>query len=207
MPIAPSRGLRLDEIEIANLIKNKSRVLDIGCGDGILLRHLTKNNQIDGRGIELSQKGVNSCVTQGLSVVQGDADTDLKNYPQGVFDFVILSQTLQATRNPKDVLLQLIRIGKRAIVTFPNFGYLNLRLRLLFYGEMPKTAILNQSWYDTTNIHLCTILDFVKLCEEIGITIEKNIILNHKGKRVWVNKNFYLSNLFGQQALFVLTKK
>ena len=181
MVFSESRPLRCDEIEIAKLVSSESRVLDIGCGDGGLLKHLKENKKVDGRGIELSQEGVNLCVTKGLPVIQGDADTDLKDYPDNVFDFVILSQTLQATHNPKDVIKDLIRIGNKAIVTFPNFGFYKLRLKSLIYGEMPKTTLLNHNWYNTPNIHLCTILDFVKLCKQLKININIQIILNQQG--------------------------
>ena len=207
MVFTDPRPLRCDEIEIAKLVSSESRVLDIGCGDGSLLSHLKEEKKIDGRGIELSQEGVNLCVSKGLSVIQGDADTDLKDYPDNVFDFVILSQTLQATRNPKDVVKDLIRIGKKAIVTFPNFGFYKLRLKSLIYGEMPKTTLLSHTWYNTPNIHLCTILDFTKLCKQLEINLNIQIILNEQGKKVWVNKNIHFSNIFGEQGLFVLSKK
>ena len=198
------RKLRSDEMAVANLVKPTSRVLDIGCGDGALLRYLTETKQVDGRGIELSQNGVNTCVTQGLSVIQGDADTDLKDYPEKVFDFVILSRTLQATHNPREVLLDLIRIGKRAIVTLPNFGHFKVRWTLLMRGQMPETPLLSGPWYSTPNIHLCTILDFLELCQSLNLELEQKIVLGQNGSRIWISKNMHLANLFGEQALFVL---
>ena len=199
-----NRKLRPDEHAIANIVKPSSRVLDIGCGDGTLLFHLTRNKRVIGRGIELSQEGVNFCVSKGLSVIQGNADTDLNYYPEKSFDYVILSQTLQATYKPKDVLLNLIRIGKRAIVSLPNFGHFKIRLKLLTSGQMPKSNLLNEPWFSTPNIHLCTILDFVNLCKELGLNLESVIVLNEKGKVSVFSKNLYLANLFGQQVLFLI---
>src|SRR5437763_6147252 len=166
--IAPQPGgqYRGDHLLVAQMVEGGSKVLDVGCGEGDLLQ-LLETRGIDGRGIELSREGVNRCVARGLAVVQGDADTDLVNYPDDAFDYVILSQTLQATRQPKVVLENLLRIGRRAIVSFPNFGFWRMRLRLLVCGYMPCTENLPASWYDTANIHFCTIKDFVELCDAI----------------------------------------
>ena len=161
--IAPDRtgnSYRADHLLVAEMVESGSRVLDVGCGDGDLLQ-LLESRGIDGRGIELSREGVNRCVAKGLAVVQGDADTDLVNYPDDAFDYVILSQTLQATRQPRAVLENLLRIGQRAIVSFPNFGFWKMRLQLLVGGHMPRTENLPATWYDTPNIHFCTIKDFV----------------------------------------------
>src|SRR5580698_11346644 len=155
--------LRPDLAAIAEMIPEGARVLDVGCGDGALLEHLVRTKNVDGRGIELSQQNVNACVARGLSVVQGDADTDLSEYPSQVFDIVILSQTIQATYAPRTVLSHLLRIGRRTIVSFPNFGHWRVRLSLLVNGRMPRTATLGNAWYDTPNIHLCTIADFTAL--------------------------------------------
>src|SRR5829696_5758319 len=152
--------LRRDLRLIADMIEPGTRVLDIGCGDGALLAYLAREKSVDARGIELSQSGVNACVRHGLSVIQGDADSDLDAFPNDAFDVVVLSRTLQATRQPRHVLEALLRIGKRAIVSFPNFGFWRVRLSLMFRGRMPVTELLNSPWYDTPNIHLCTIRDF-----------------------------------------------
>ena len=192
---------------IADMIAPGSRVLDVGCGDGALLTHLVKNLDVDGRGIELSQAGVNATVAQGLSVVQGDADTDLADYPTQAFDYVVLSQTLQATRNPKQVVSDLVRIGAKAIVSFPNFGYWQVRWKLLLGGRMPRTGILGEDWYKTQNIHLCTILDFIDLCRDVGIVIERGISVNPQGRATGFSNSGWAANLFGEQAVFLLSSK
>src|ERR671921_182747 len=145
---------RVDLLSVASMVTPGARVLDVGCGDGELLRLLAETRGVDGRGIELSREGVNQCVAKGLAVIQGDADTDLRDYPDDAFDYVILSQTLQATREPREVLRQMLRVGKRAIVSFPNFAHWQVRLRLVFGGRMPETPSLPHKWYDTPNIHL-----------------------------------------------------
>ena len=157
---------RVDLLVVADMVDAGAEVLDVGCGDGELLRLLAETRGVDGRGIELSREGVNECVAKGLAVIQGDADTDLADYPDDAFDYVILSQTLQATRHPRVVLEHMLRIGRRAIVSFPNFGHWRIRLQLLFGGHMPRTDNLPYSWYDTPNIHFCTIKDFRQLCEQ-----------------------------------------
>jgi methionine biosynthesis protein MetW len=203
----PRTAIRVDLKLIADMIAPGSRVLDVGCGDGALLDYLTHEKGVDARGIELSQEGVNACVSQGLSVIQGDAETDLRDYPSGAFDYVILSQTLQATFDPKGVLEELSRIGRRAIVSFPNFGVWHIRLRLLFTGKMPVTDSLTHAWYETPNIHLCTIDDFVELCEEIGIVIERAMVLSARGRPRTLSAPGGLANLLGEQGLFVLRRK
>jgi methionine biosynthesis protein MetW len=203
----PRANIRVDLQIIANMVSPGARVLDIGCGDGALLDYLVHFKQVDGRGIELSQAGVNNCVRQGLSVIQGDADTDLKDYPTGAFDYAILSQTLQATFDPKGVIEQLVRIGKRAIVSFPNFGVWHVRLKLLYGGQMPVTDSLEHAWYETPNIHLCTITDFVELCDDLGVTIEQGMVLDARGRPRGVRAPGFLSNLMGEQGLFVLQRR
>lgn len=197
---------RIDLGLIAEMIAPGSRVLDVGCGDGDLLALLQSKRNVDGRGVELSQEGVNASVTRGLAVVQGDADTDLSDYPDDAFDYVILSQTIQATRNPKEVLRAMKRIGRRVVVSFPNFGNWRVRLKLLFNGRMPETRSLGYSWYDTPNIHLCTLLDFAGLCEDLGLEIEDAVILT--GEKAWrISNPGLLANLFASDAVFLLTRR
>ena len=196
---------RVDLLLIAEMVAPGSRVLDVGCGDGTLLRILADKQAVDGRGIELSQAGVNSCVTQGLAVIQGDADTDLAYYPDLAFDYAILSQTIQATHNPRLVLEQLLRIGKRAVVSFPNFGHWRVRTQLMFGGHMPRTNNLPESWHDTPNIHFCTIKDFLTLCDDIGAKVERAVALNAYGTKL-VSMPLFAQNLFGEQAVFLLSR-
>jgi methionine biosynthesis protein MetW len=202
---APPGELRRDLRLIAEMIEPHLRVLDIGCGDGALLGYLARNKAVDARGIELSQSGVNACVRHGLSVIQGDADRDLTAFPDGAFDVVVLSQTLQATRQPRRVLEELLRIGKRAIVSFPNFGFWRIRLSLLFRGRMPMTALLNNPWYDTPNIHLCTIRDFVALCDALDAQIERSLCLDRHGRPFALDPRGRLANLLAEQGVFVLS--
>jgi len=203
----PGTGSRVDHLLIAEMVQPGARALDIGCDTGDLLKLLETVSDVDGRGVELSQSGVNFCVAKGLSVVQGDADTDLENYPDQAFDYAILSQTLQATRRPKYVLEQLLRIGHYAIVSFPNFGHWRIRFKLLFNGRMPKTENLPEDWYDTPNIHFCTIKDFISLCEEVDAKIVKPVALNSYGRPLRIGLPLSCQNLFGEQAVFLLTRK
>ncbi|RMF11077.1 MAG: methionine biosynthesis protein MetW [Alphaproteobacteria bacterium] len=204
--VSRPQDIRVDLLLIARAIPPGSRVLDVGCGDGALMDYLVRERDADARGIELSQEGVNACVARGLSVVQGDADTDLKDYPSKAFDYVILSQTLQATRKPKEVIRELLRIGRHAIVSFPNFGFWKVRAKLFFGGRMPNTGTLDHPWYDTPNIHLCTVRDFVELCESLDVTIEESLAIDSKGRPMRFASRLWLANLFADQGLFVLRK-
>ena len=204
-------GLRPDLAAIADMIRPGARVLDVGCGDGALLEHLVRTKGVDGRGIEISQANVNACVARGLAVVQGDADSDLVDYPAQVFDAVILSQTIQATEKPRAVLNHLLRIGRRTAVSLPNFGYWKVRLSLLTGGRMPRTSTLDYSWSETPNIHLCTLADFVDLTRECGATIVEAHALNTKGGASRINParltdNYMGPNLSAQGAIFLLKK-
>lgn len=198
--------LRPDLRIIADMVRPNTRVLDVGCGDGALLDYLVNAKNVDGRGVELSQAGVNACVAHGLSVVQGDADVDLKDYPSDAFDCVILSQTLQATSDPRTVLAQMVRIGRRAIVSFPNFGWWKIRLHLLFSGTMPVGGVLGHEWYDTPNIHLCTIRDFVRLCDELDIGIDRGLAMTSSGGARNLNATSPLANLLSELAVFLLKR-
>ena len=188
-------------------LENGMQVLDVGCGDGTLLYYLVNFRHVDGRGIELSSEGVKASISAGLSVIQGDADTDLKDYPDDAFDYVVLSQTLQAMVQPKVVLSNLLRISRRAIVSFPNFAHWRARLSLGFLGRMPVSTTLPHEWYETPNIHLCTIKDFVALCRQLDITIEAQKILDARGRVRHVSNGLFSANLFGEQAVFLLRKK
>ena len=199
------KAIRVDLQIVANMIAPDTRVLDVGCGSGTLLDYLVRYKQVDGRGIELSTQGVNACVSNGLSVIQGDANIDLVDYPDYAFDYVVLSQTLQAMDNPRVVLEQLLRIGRRAIISFPNFAHWRVRYQVAINGCMPDSATLPYQWYETPNIHFCTIKDFAVLCKEMGIMVERSVSLDSNGSAVrQVNFAPFLSNLFGEQAVFLL---
>lgn len=197
--------LRPDLALIAGLIEPHTRVLDIGCGNGELLAHLVNHKQVDARGIEISIEGVRKTVAQGLSVIQGDADEDMKYYPDKAFDYAILSHTIQATENPRLALEQLVRISRTAIVSIPNFAFWRNRLHLMFKGGMPVTPQLPYEWYETPNIHFCTILDFIKLCEKLGFKIERKFVLSTNKQPVEIKGgNVFLSNLLSEQAVFLV---
>jgi methionine biosynthesis protein MetW len=197
-------ALRPDLAAIAEMIPEGARVLDVGCGDGALLEHLKTTKNVDGRGLELSQQNVNACVERGLSVIQGDADTDLGEYPSQVFDVVILSQTIQATRNPKSVLGHLLRIGRHTAVSLPNFGHWRVRLALLAHGRMPRTKTLGYEWYDTPNIHLCTIADFVALADTCRAEIERALALTPAGSTRAMEARSWGPNVLAEGAIFLL---
>src|SRR5271169_2063753 len=200
-------GARVDLVLMAEMVERGAKVLDVGCGDGELLRLLAETRNVDGRGIELTREGVNECVAKGLAVIQGDADTDLADYPDDAFDYVILSQTLQATRQPRVVLEHMLRIGRRAIVSFPNFGHWRIRTQLAFKGRMPVTENLTHAWYDTPNIHFCTIRDFVALTRDLAAHIETSAALDSFGHPLQVNFPWWAWNLLGEQAVFLLRRK
>ncbi|MBM3512531.1 MAG: methionine biosynthesis protein MetW [Alphaproteobacteria bacterium] len=201
-----SRRMRVDLQLIGDLVTPGSRVLDVGCGDGSLLAYLVASKQADARGLELSMAKVRAAVSQGLSVIHGNLETDLKDYPDGAFDYAILSQTLQATHSPRDVLGDLLRIGRRAIVSFPNFGYWRIRWHVLTQGKMPMTPTLPDRWYDTPNIHLCTLRDFVDLCRDMNVKIEQGFAISSADRMQPVDPTGWIANLFSEQAVFVLTK-
>lgn len=198
-------SLRPDLALIAGMVAPGSRVLDIGCSDGALLECLARERGVTARGMELQQKNVNACVARGLSVIQGDADTDLAEYPSGAFDYAILSLTLQATRDPRRVLEQMVRIARHAIVSFPNFGHWRVRLDLLLHGAMPVTEALPEPWYETPNIHLCTVKDFTALCAACRIEIEEALVLDDRQRRLRLGAP-RVANLFGQKAIFRLSR-
>ena len=197
--------IRIDLLLIASMIPDGSRVLDVGCGNGELLEYLRREKNVDGRGIELSPEGVNESVSKGLSVIQGNAEDEISHFPDDSFDYVILSQTLQAMTRPDKILMQLLRVSKRAIVSFPNFANWRVRLHLTLRGRMPVTKSLDYPWYSTPNIHFCTIRDFVDLCDELNIKIENGMAVNSSGSKMLIN-SLALSNIFATQGLYVITR-
>lgn len=202
-----ARVTRVDHELIAEMVEAGSRVLDVGCGDGELLHLLAERKGVDGRGVEIDRDKVNACVASGLSVIQGDADRDLSNYPDKAFDYAILSLTIQATHNPKTVLENLLRIGHHAIVSFPNFGHWQVRAGLMFTGRMPVTRNLPDTWYLSPNAHLCTIRDFADLCEVAGADVERAVAFDVIGRRLPIKWSLSLQNLLGEKAVFLLKRR
>tara|TARA_Y100000022_G_C13210297_1_gene357233 strand:+ start:224 stop:820 length:597 start_codon:yes stop_codon:yes gene_type:complete len=191
---------------ITQLINKQSRVLDVGCGDGGLMQYLKENKNVDIRGLEISKNNVRKCISKGLTTIEGDAEKDLIQFPNKSFDYVILSQTLQAFLNPQLVINELLRVGKQAIVTIPNFGYWKIRLHLLIKGTMPVTKTLPNEWYDTPNLHMCTIKDFVEFCKKNEFKLNKSLALNeNKFSNIKVS-NLNIKNLTSDLGIFVLEK-
>jgi methionine biosynthesis protein MetW len=201
-----AKNMRLDLALIAGTIKPGSRVLDIGCGDGTLIERLYQEKGCDARGIEIDMVLVTQAVAHGLPVMHGDADSDLAHYPDNAFDYVVLSRTLQAVEQPRLVLAQMLRIGTRAVVSFPNFGHWQLRWQLLWNGRMPMTPTWSRHWYETPNIHPCTIRDFFVLCEEENYVVEQWLAADDEGRRGPWRRAPRLANMFGEQGLFVLRR-
>ena len=189
---------------ISQIIKNNKRVLDIGCGDGTLMEYLKTNQQNDVRGLEPIKDLVQTCISKGLSVIEGDAEKELDQFPKKSFDYVVLSQTLQAFFSPEEVLKQLLRIGKQTIVSIPNFGYWKVRLHLLFKGTMPITQNLPNEWYNTPNLHMCTIQDFVNFCKEKNIIINRSLCLTNEKISEITNSNMLYKNIFSQLGIFII---
>ena len=190
---------------IADLIPAKSSVIDVGCNDGSLLEFLKEEKDIDGRGMEIDQQKVQLCLSKGISVIEGDADLDLYDYPDNLFDYSILTYTLQATKSPKNVLSELVRISSKAIISFPNFGHWKIATSLLINRKMPISEKLSYSWHETPNLHFCTINDFIDLCEEAGIRIEKQANLKTNRLNKFYGKNL-LNSYFNEVGLFLVSK-
>ena len=191
---------------ISNLINKNTRVLDVGCGDGTLMEYLKNSTKIDIRGIEISKNNVQKCLSKGLTVIEGDAEKDLLQFPDGSFDFVILSQTLQAFLTPEIVIKELLRVGKKAVVTIPNFGFWKVRLHLLLKGTMPITKNLPDEWYNTPNLHMCTLKDFYNFCENRNIKLDQSIALKNE-KISTINKlNLNIKNLSAELGVFLIER-
>ena len=189
---------------IADLLPNNTRVLDIGCGDGSLMSLLNEEKNIEVRGLELNQENVQECIHKGLPVIQGNAETELHQFPNKSFDYVVLSQTLQAFYEPEKVLRNLLRIGKSVVISIPNFGFWKVRIKLLFFGEMPVTKTLPNTWYNTPNLHMCTIKDLFNFCDEKKINIKKVVGVNENKTSIIKRRNLEIKNLFSKVGIFLI---
>ena len=198
--------MKLEYKIISDIIEENSRVLDVGCDDGILMEFLKQNKNVDIRGIEISKEKVQTCISKGLTVIEGNAEFDLKQFPNKSFDYVVLGQTLQAFINPEVVIKELLRVGKKAIVTIPNFGHWKVRINLLIKGTMPMTKTLPNEWYNTPNIHMCTIKDFFKFSKTINFKIFKSLALVNKKVSNISNSNLLTKNLFSELGIFLIEK-
>ena len=189
---------------IADLLPNNTRVLDVGCGDGSLMNLLNEEKHIEVRGLELNQENVQECIHKGLPVIQGNAETELHQFPDKSFDYVVLSQTLQAFYEPEKVLRNLLRIGKSVVISIPNFGFWKVRIKLLFFGEMPVTKTLPNTWYNTPNLHMCTIKDLFNFCDEKKINIKKVVGVNENKTSIIRKSNLEIKNLFSKVGIFLI---
>ena len=191
---------------ISELIENNTRVLDVGCGDGTLMKFLKDKKNVDTRGLEISKENVQNCISKGLSIIEGNAEKDLHQFPNLSFDYVVLSQTLQAFLNPEKVIDDLLRVANKAIVTIPNFGYWKIRLHLLLKGTMPVTKNLPDEWYNTPNLHMCTIKDFFNFCSKKNIEIYKSIALNGEKTSTIQKTNLNIKNINSEVGIFLIKK-
>ena len=191
---------------IAELIKNNTKVLDVGCGDGTLMKYLKDQKNVDTRGLEISKDKVQTCVSKGLAVIEGNAEKDLKQFPNSSFNYAVLSQTLQAFYNPEKVIDDLLNVADKAIVTIPNFGFWKVRLDLLIKGTMPITKNLPNEWYNTPNLHMCTIKDFVNFCTQKKINLFKSLALHEEKASDINNKNLNIKNLLSELGIFLIER-
>ena len=198
--------MKKEFIIISELIENDTRVLDVGCGDGTLMKYLKDEKNVDTRGLEISKNNVQNCTSKGLSVIEGNAEKDLHQFPNLSFDYVILSQTLQAFYNPEKVIDDLLKVANKAIVTIPNFGYWKVRMHLLFKGTMPITKTLPNEWYNTPNLHMCTIKDFFNFCSNKNIELYKSIALSSEKTSTINKKNLIIKNLYSELGIFLIKK-